>query len=198
MPSTESLPNLPPSVARHTLYLLTESLPPPISDLPEERVARDQGAIAAVAALRPADAIEARLAARVVAADAHATDCLRLAGLPGRTAEEVRRCRAQASSMMRASDSALRTLRQMQAARAKAEPTVQPHAPAASDVAAEADEYALQHRKRATLIRRLGRLPERVQFGPMRPELVAAIATGTSAILCSLDQPGAPRLRMAA
>ncbi len=106
--------------------------------------------------------------------------------------------------MMRASDSALRTLRQMQAARAKADPTVQHDASAASetvpprDVAAEADEYALHHRKRATLIRRLGRLPERVQFGPMRPELVAAIATGTSAILCSLDQPGAQRLRMAA
>jgi hypothetical protein len=63
MSITSSLPDLPPSVARYTLYTLTEALPPPVSDLPAERAARDEAAIAAIAELRPADAFEARLAA---------------------------------------------------------------------------------------------------------------------------------------
>jgi hypothetical protein len=121
MSITESLPNLPPSVARHTLYVLTEALPPPITDIREERAARDEAAIAAVAELHPGNAIEARLAARVVAADAHAMDCLRLAGQPGRQPEDGRRCRSQAAAMMRAAQSGLHALRSMQAARAKSD-----------------------------------------------------------------------------
>ena len=111
MSITESLPNLPPSVARHTLYVLTEALPPPITDIREERAARDEAAIAAVAELHPGNAIEARLAARVVAADAHAMDCLRLAGQSERLPEDGRRCRSQAATMMRAAQSGLHALR---------------------------------------------------------------------------------------
>lgn len=190
-----SLPNLPPAIARYTLYLLTEALPPPISDLPEELAARDEAAIAAVALLDPADAFEARLAARAVATDAHAMDSLRLAGQPGATPEQVQRCRAQATAMLRASDSATRQLERRQAARAKAQPLpVQEAEPApaaaaapATDWAAEADRYALAHGKRAALIRRLGRLPHKLDFGPIRPELVRAIITGTSPALLALD-----------
>jgi hypothetical protein len=66
----DALPLLPRPIARHTLFILTEALPPPLGDLPEERAARDESAIAAVVALHPVDAQEARLAARSVAADA--------------------------------------------------------------------------------------------------------------------------------
>ncbi len=200
MSITQSLPNLPPAIARHTLYQLTEALPPPISDIPEERAARDEAAIAAVAVLQPADAFEARLAVRVVAADAHAIDSLCSAGLPGRQLDDVRRCRAQAAAMMRASQGALHALRAMQAARAKAQPQPQPTvaAPPPSDIAAEADEYAVHHRKRAVLIRSLGRLPHRLDWGPMKPELVQAIVSGTSPILRGLDRAKGDRLAMAA
>ena len=64
MPNIDALPDLAPAVARHTLFILTEALPPPLGDLAEERAARDEAAIAAVAALHPADAYEARPAAR--------------------------------------------------------------------------------------------------------------------------------------
>jgi hypothetical protein len=60
----DTLPNLPRPIARNTLFLLTEALPPPLSVLPEERAARDEAAVAAVAVLAPADAYQARLAAR--------------------------------------------------------------------------------------------------------------------------------------
>jgi hypothetical protein len=89
----------------------------------------------------------------------------------------------------------------MQAARAKANPapapeaveTEQPVASAAaeappSDIAAEADRYALVHPRRAALIRRLRRLPNRLDWGPTRPELVQAIVTGTSPVLRALDR----------
>jgi hypothetical protein len=62
---------------------------------------------------------EARLATRIVAMDAHAADSLRLAGLAVADPMEIRRCRAQAASMARQSDSALRTLLRMQATRDK-------------------------------------------------------------------------------
>jgi hypothetical protein len=190
-----SLTHLPPSVARHTLYVLTGALPAPLTDIPEECAARDAAAIAALGDLHPEDAFRARLAARAVAADAHAMECLRLAGLPGQEPDEARRCRAQASAMMRAAQSALTALRAVQAPRAKADATVIAAAskrtpdrpPAPADIATEADQYALRHRKRAALIRRLGRLPDHVDCGPMPPELLAAIVSGDSPILQALD-----------
>lgn len=216
----DALPNLTPAIARHTLYILTGALPPPLSELPEERAARDEAAITAVADLRPIDAYEARLAARSVAADAYAMDCFRLAGESGRDPDAARRCRAEANAMSRVAESALRSLHRMQASRAKPEaalilaegqPQIRHRAPepvAAKpqpprqvnpplpDLATEADDYALHHRKNAILIRRLGRLPERRNLW-LRPELVHAIVTGTSPILRALDHP-ADKARMAA
>lgn len=222
----DALPLLPRPIARHTLFILTEALPPPLGDLPEERAARDESAIAAVVALHPVDAQEARLAARSVAADAWAMDCLHLAGERIRLDPDMaRRCHREAALMMRAADSALRSLRLMQSARAKADTTptlgespepahaeAEPQPPSAapvrseqpaivaeppqSDLAAEADAYALQHRKRASLIRRLRRLPSHIDCGPIRPALVHAIITGTTPILRSLDTPDSTKHRL--
>jgi hypothetical protein len=54
------------------------------------------------------------------------------------------------------------------------------------DPIAEAERYATFHRKNATLIRRLGRLPDRVAVGAVAPEVVHAIATGTTPLLMAL------------
>ena len=162
-------------------------------------------AIAAVAALHPADAFEARLAARIVAMDAHAADGLRLAGLAAADPMEQRRCRAQAASMARQSDAALRALLRIQATREKQLETMQPAAmeragywfrdvsvpaaphppalepePAQDDVAAEAERYAVIYPERAARIRAAGGLPDRLDFGPPEPEIVAALLRGTT------------------
>jgi len=61
------------------------------------------------------------------------------------------------------------------------------HAPAEYDLALEADRYAKAHPKRASLIRRLGGLPARLNFGPLRPELVAAIVASADPLLRAFD-----------
>ena len=192
MSAIDALPQLPPAIARHTIFLLLESLPPPLSDIPEERAARDEAAIASLAVLKPGDAFEARLAARAVAADARATECLRLASAPKMPLDRVDQCVRQANAMMRASAAALRSLQAMQAAREKAEQAVQqtapvPAEPRTRDIAAEADEFARRRPKDAGLIRRIGRLPD--GLAPMSPEVVQGIITGTSPVLRALDRP---------
>jgi hypothetical protein len=199
----ETLSYLSPNVARHTLYVLTSLLPAPLTDLPEERAARDQAAIDAVAALKPADAFEAMLAARIVGANAHALDCLRGIGTLGQDSGAAEQCWSRAGLMTRLADAALRILERRQKARAKAEaaPSLNEDAaaPLASGIEAEADQYALEHRKRATLIRRLGRTPEKVDWGPLKPELVRQIVTGDTPILRSLEtRQGNPRFALAA
>jgi hypothetical protein len=57
------------------------------------------------------------------------------------------------------------------------------------DLAADADRYAIIYPRRAALIRSLGGLPARCDFGPPSPELVHAIVTGTSPTLRALDMP---------
>jgi hypothetical protein len=119
MPSDTLLPDAPASNRREIFAMLCRELPPPVDATPEVRAVRDMGAMDAVEALHPMDAFEARLAVRIVAMDAHAGDGLRLAGLAVDDPPEVRRCRAQAASMARQSNSALRTLLRMQATRDK-------------------------------------------------------------------------------
>jgi hypothetical protein len=77
-----------------------------------------------------------------------------------------------------------------------AEPPPQPTAPVEAeelepqpDPVAEADQYAIIYPRRAALIRSLGGLPARCDFGPPEPELVHAIVTGTSPTLRALDTP---------
>lgn len=191
MSPTDALPKLPPTIARHTVFLLMESLPPPLTDTPEERAARDEAAIASLAVLNPGDAYEARLAARAVAADARATECLRLASVPKLHPDRVDQCLRQANAMMRASEAALRSLRAMQATREKAETAAQaasvPAALPPDDVVAEADRFARRRPKEAGLIRRLGRLPN--GLAPMAPEVAQVIITGTTPALRALDRP---------
>ena len=116
-----SLPNLPASVAHEVFAQFCKTLPPPVIDTPEARAARDDTAMAAVAALYPADAFEAYLAAQIVEAAAHARDCLGFAVQPGQRTEAVLRYRAQASAMMRHTQGGMRALERRQAAREKAE-----------------------------------------------------------------------------
>ena len=198
------------------VHTLRAALPAPISDSVEDAAKRDLAAIAHVASLLPANAEEAHLAAQYVAANAHALDCLRLArAYPDDTAVVVK-CTAQSASMMREARGWRNALRRAQLDREKrtndaaardaavateqralalpAEALVQPPpAPAPqsapkADPVAEAESYALQHRKRAVLIRRLGRLPDRIDVGALSPAAVHVIVTGTTPILRALDE----------
>jgi hypothetical protein len=120
MQTTPPPPNISGSNYRETFAYLCSQLPPPPDDTPPEASAkRERRAMDAVVALHPMDAFEARLATRIVAMDAHAADALRSAGLFRNDHAEVRRCRAQAASMARQSNAALRTLLRMQATREK-------------------------------------------------------------------------------
>ncbi len=112
---------LPREAFQEIILTLRSALPPPPSDDPADLARRDRAAMAAVAALLPANGAEGRLAAQFVAADAWAMDCLLLAGERRREFEVSRKCRAQAMSLMREAKSALRVLLRLQAERAKME-----------------------------------------------------------------------------
>jgi hypothetical protein len=122
--------------------------------------------------------------------DAQAADSLRLAGLAVNDTAEMHRCRAQAVSMSRQSDGALRLLRRMQSDREKQEAALHPAAmeragywfkeisvpgPAADQAPpadadpfsrlTEAEQYAVIYPDRAARIRAAGGLPEPVMAG---------------------------------
>jgi len=185
---------------RETFALLCGMLPPLPDEMPDARAARDRMAMDAVVALHPEDAFEARLAARIVAMDAHAADCLRLAGLAVTDPAWARRCRGQAASMARQADSATRTLLRIQALREKQEAALHPAAmeragywfkeisvpaptpaaatepaPPEADIDAEVERYALIYPDRAARIRAAGGLPADLDFGPPDPPIVAGL-----------------------
>ncbi len=111
-----------PREAFHEIILtLRGALPRPELGDPLDARRRDRAAMAAVGSLLPANAAEGRLAAQFVAADAWALDCLRLANERRLEFNVARQCRAQASSLMRESRSALRLLLRLQAVRQKIE-----------------------------------------------------------------------------
>jgi hypothetical protein len=123
-------PPITPTGANHREYFaeLCRELPPvPDEDL-EARAARQKSAMDAVVALHPENAFETRLAVRIVSTDAHAADALRAAALAAGDAEKVRQCRAQAASMARHSDAALRALLRIQTTREKQEAAMHPAA----------------------------------------------------------------------
>jgi hypothetical protein len=196
------------------VHTLRETLAPPVTDSQEDLIRRDSAAIAHVAALLPANADEADLAAKYVAAGSRAMECFRLARKYHASPQLMVKFTAQAASMLRESRAARAMLVRLQAERQKRATDSAASEAAAStehaamglmaraladaartakpagetrDIAAEADAYALLHRKRAALIRSLGRRPDRLEFGPLSPELVRQIATGTSEVLRSLD-----------
>jgi hypothetical protein len=68
------------------------------------------------------------------------------------------------------------------------EPDPVPEAAAEDLLAAAAEEYAVIYPRRAALIRRAGRLPDKVSFGPPDQDMVRALLAGRSAALLALDR----------
>ena len=122
------IPNVPDSLAREIYADLCRDLPPPSPDTPEARTARDDRAMAAVAALIPENAFEAELAAQIVAKDFHAKHALQDASRPNLTVDALNNYRNQSSRMDRDSQSGLRNLLRLQAERRKAEDALRPAA----------------------------------------------------------------------
>ena len=134
---------LPRDAFAEIILILRGALPPPGLDDPEQMAwqdwaRRDRAAMAAVAALLPENAAEGRLAARFVVADAWSLDCLRLARERRHEPDIAQKRTAQAMSLMRESNSALRLLLRLQAARRRIEKDA-----AASDRAAWVEHGAV-------------------------------------------------------
>jgi hypothetical protein len=122
----------------YLVHTLCQGLPDPLTDSPEDLARRNDAAIAEVAALCPANLVEAKVAVLHVAASEHALRALREAVQPDISLLGAMKCRAQANSMMRQSQGALRLLLRMQAARQKTEANAE-----ARDRAAWAEHCAL-------------------------------------------------------
>ena len=198
---------LPRSIHLELAHTLRKNLPAPVTDSPEDAARRERAAIGHAASLLPATFDEANFAALYVAASAQALECVRLARLYPSDPTVVLKCTAQCASMMRqarafrtALDRAQTARRKREAAAPDADATQQqavalvadtlaqapPPEPPQPNPIAEAERYALHHRKRAMLVRRLGHLPPK--FGWLPPEVVHAIVTGTTPILRALDE----------
>jgi hypothetical protein len=198
-----------PEMAAEFFTSLCSLLPPPSSNTPEARQARDQIAIETVLALHPADAFEAELAAGVVATSAQAKHCLRLAAQPDRDPDQSHRDRDKAGAMLRHVQSLTRLLQTRQVKREKQEAEMHPSAmtragywyrdvetpeqaqqPAnpAYETMTEAEQYAIIHPRRAAAIRAHGGLPPNCTFGAPDPAIVKAIVSGTSPIFRELDR----------
>ena len=124
----QTLPNLPPAIAREVFATLCAALPSPATDTPDTRATRDEAAMAAVAALHPADPLEAKLAADIVVAEAYAMDSFRLAGEFRSDFAATTKCRAQANATLRQMRGLLRDYRRTQAERDKALAAMHPAA----------------------------------------------------------------------
>ena len=112
---------LPRSTFWQVLHELQSHLPPPVDDTPEARTHRDRAAIADVASMLPANAEEARIAARSVLADAQAGECMRQAHKYSDDIAIFLKCTAQAALMIRLANSSRALLARLQAARRKRE-----------------------------------------------------------------------------
>jgi len=97
------------------------SLPPAIGGTADDRARRDNAALGQVAAMRPANADEMWLAARSVAAGAHADDQLRQLQLHAANYDRTRQITAQYALMMRTSGGARSILLRVQTARRRLE-----------------------------------------------------------------------------
>src|SRR5579883_1272710 len=201
-PAAEPSLRLTEDFCQHLWRTLQAALPA-AGDTAEDRLRRDRAAVARMACLAPINADEAAIAAQYIAADAQAMDCLRLAQQHADDVAQVLKCTALAIRMFREARASRTLLERLQAPRSKPDstaaasgkaaaappPDALPPAEPDAAIAAEADRYALEHRKRASLIRRYGRVPDRLNFGPLKPELIRRIATGDSPILRTLDLP---------
>ncbi len=149
----------------------------------EARLQRMQAAIAAVACLCPVGLAEARLAARYVAADDHASECLRLVNQLHDDLPMQLKCRAQSIGMARQSESALRALMRLQAIRLKrdAKPETASAGEWAEHIATTAMTAALTARSRESVPTqpedppREGELSEVNLYEALYPERAALI-----------------------
>ena len=123
-----AIPNVPDAISRAIYAELLALLPALPESTPEAIELRNERAMIDFAHLLPDNAAEAAVAAQIVNAQFLARDALRAASRPGIDPGEVRRCRAEACSMMRQADSDIRTLLRLQAERAKAEKELRPAA----------------------------------------------------------------------
>jgi hypothetical protein len=114
------LPNLPEAITRDVFSNLCGSLPAPINNTPDGIADRDEGAVAALAALQPENAFEAQIAMHIVGNNAHGLANLRRAEQPDRSPAEARRDRAQGIALLRLAQSGLRQFTRDRAARDKA------------------------------------------------------------------------------
>ena len=130
---------LPRSTYWQLLHMLRGMLPDPEDDTPEALAYRDHAAIAQVAAMLPANADEAFLAAQCVGARLYGMDCIRDARRLAKTDPMwQRKCAAQGFSAFRESRQARSLLARLQAAREKREKD-----PAATDRAAWSEHCSI-------------------------------------------------------
>ena len=110
-----------PFLYHQLVYTLTSLLPPPLDGSPEALRARNQAAVAKVAALLPVGANELDLAAQCIAARAQAEEMLRLVRQHKDDVGLVLRLNAQYGSTVRTSLAAHGRLMRVQALRQKRE-----------------------------------------------------------------------------
>ena len=109
-------------VYRLVVHTLRGLLPPPEDDTPEAEALRDRAAITRVAAMLPANADEADIAARAVAHAAYGQHCLRLARRFCDTDQAwFMKCCAMSNAMERRAEGARALLARLQAERRKRE-----------------------------------------------------------------------------
>jgi hypothetical protein len=120
-PHSDLALQLPRDMFYQVIHTLCGTLPPPLTNSPEDRIRRDNAAMARVASLLPANADEAHIAAVYVAAEAQGMECLRLIReYPADVALFVR-LNAQSASMLRQAQGARSLLMRVQAKREKRE-----------------------------------------------------------------------------
>jgi hypothetical protein len=112
---------LAPAVYATIVADLYAYLPPPTLNDPEQIAEQVHAAFAEIASMRCVNAEEARIAARVVIADAQARECIRQARAVFASPNEGMKCHAQANSYMRTANAARSMLLRVQAARRKRE-----------------------------------------------------------------------------
>jgi hypothetical protein len=120
-PQADLTLQLPRDMFHQVVHTCCGSLPAPLTNAPEDRIRRDNAAMARIACMLPANADEANIAAQCVAADAEALECLRQAREHAPNEQLALKFSAQSASMMRQSRAARALLIRVQAQRAKRE-----------------------------------------------------------------------------
>jgi hypothetical protein len=112
---------LPRDVFHQVIHALCEALPPPATDDPQDRIRRDNAAIAHLASMLPANADEAYLAAMHIVAVAKVLESERMSRQSGIDRAHGEKCEKQVSVMMREARASRALLLRVQVARQKRE-----------------------------------------------------------------------------